>query len=339
MRIDVSQPILEVKGLSIDYPISIGTVRAVRDVSFTLYKGDVLGLVGESGCGKSTLGLSLLRLLRPPGKVSKGSIEYEGRDVLAMGTEELRLLRGAQVAMVFQNPLTSLNPLVRIRDHFFETLRVHNAFTTRDDAEKRAGDILELLGIDRKRLHEYPHQLSGGMRQRIMIGLGLILDPEILIADEPTTSLDVIVEAGFVDLLKDLKVRYNISIILISHNLAMVAEIADRIAVMYGGKIAEIGTAEQIFAEPLHPYTIGLIGCVPNIAVTQDHLVSMPGSPPDLVTPPVGCPFADRCPEVMEVCRNNPPPLKEYRPGQQAACWLHEPESVRSTLTAGTQQV
>ncbi|WP_455381986.1 ABC transporter ATP-binding protein [Salinispira pacifica] len=328
----MAEPILEVNNLSIDYPISIGTVRAVRDVSFTLYKGDVLGLVGESGCGKSTLGLSLLRLLRAPGRVSAGSIMFEGRNVLDLGTEELRLLRGAQIAMVFQNPLTSLNPLVRIRDHFFETLKVHNAFVTKQEAEKRAGDILEQLGIDRKRLHEYPHQLSGGMRQRIMIGLGLILNPEILIADEPTTSLDVIVEAGFVDLLKDLKVQYNISIILISHNLAMVAEIADRIAVMYGGKIAEIGTAEQIFADPLHPYTRGLIGCVPNIAVTQDHLVSMPGSPPDLVTPPLGCPFADRCPEVMDVCRDNAPPLKEYRPGQEAACWLNEPETVRRSV-------
>ena len=163
-----------------------------------------------------------------------------------------------------------------------------------------------------------------------MIGLGLILNPEILIADEPTTSLDVIVEAGFVDLLKNLKELYTISIILISHNLAMVAEVADRIAVMYGGKIAEIGSAEQIFAAPLHPYTRGLIGCVPNIAADQDHLVSMPGSPPDLVTPPAGCPFADRCPEVMEICRRSPPQLVEYRPGQEAACWLHVPATARA---------
>ena len=335
MRAIVAEPILEVKGLSIDYPISIGTVRAVRDVTFTLYKGEVLGLVGESGCGKSTLGLSLLRLLRAPGRVSKGSVEFDGQDILGLGKEDLRMLRGERIAMVFQNPLTSLDPLVRIRDHFFETLKVHNAFVNRADAERLAGDILEQLGIDRKRLHEYPHQLSGGMRQRIMIGLGLVLDPEILIADEPTTSLDVIVEAGFVDLLKDLKERYNISIILISHNLAMVAEIANRIAVMYGGKIAEIGSAEQIFAEPLHPYTRGLIGCVPNVAVDQDHLVSMPGSPPDLVTPPPGCPFADRCPDVMDLCKVIPPILTEYRPGQQASCWLHEPQSVRAAAMEG----
>jgi oligopeptide/dipeptide ABC transporter ATP-binding protein len=213
---------------------------------------------------------------------------------------------------------------MRVREHFFETLRVHNAYMSRPEAEKRAGDVLEQLGIDRKRLHEYPHQLSGGMRQRIMIGLGLILDPEILIADEPTTSLDVIVEAGFVDLLKTLKEQYEISIILISHNLAMVAEIANRIAVMYGGQIVEIGPAEQIFGSPMHPYTKGLIGCVPNINMDQDHLVSMPGSPPDLVTPPTGCPFADRCPEVMDICRERQPELKEYHPGQQAACWLYE---------------
>ncbi|HUX50229.1 MAG TPA: ABC transporter ATP-binding protein [Spirochaetia bacterium] len=324
MSTGVGEPILEVKNLFIDYPITIGTVKAVRDVSFTLNKGDVLGLVGESGCGKSTLGLSFLKLLRPPGKVSSGSIEFEGRDIMSMGTEELRLLRGAQIAMVFQNPLTSLDPLLKLRDHFFETLRVHNAYISRSAAEKRAGDVLEQLGIERERLNEYPHQLSGGMRQRIMIGLGLILNPSILIADEPTTSLDVIVEAGFVDLLKSLKEQYEISIILISHNLAMVAEIANRIAVMYGGRLAEIGTAEQIFAEPLHPYTQGLIGCVPNINADQDFLISMPGSPPDLVTPPAGCPFAARCPKVMEKCAVAPPPLREYRPGQQAACWLYE---------------
>jgi oligopeptide/dipeptide ABC transporter ATP-binding protein len=324
VRDTVEKTILEVKDLSIDYPISIGTVHAVRNVSFTLHKGEVLGLVGESGCGKSTLGLSFLRLLRAPGRVAGGSIEFEGRDIMSMKTEELRLFRGNKMAMVFQNPLTSLNPLMRIRDHFFETLKVHNVFTNRTEAEKKAGDVLERLGIDRQRLHEYPHQMSGGMRQRIMIGLGLILDPEILIADEPTTALDVIVEATFVDLLKLLKEEYNISIILISHNLAMVAEIANRIAVMYGGKIAEIGTAEQIFAEPMHPYTQGLIGCVPNINVDQESLVSMAGSPPDLVVPPPGCPFADRCPKGMDICRQKMPPMKEYRANQQTTCWLYE---------------
>lgn len=322
-----SGTILEVNNLTIEYPINIGTVRAVRNVSFRLYAGETLGLVGESGCGKSTLGLSFLRLLRPPGRVAGGEILFRGTDIVRMKEWELRSVRGNQISMVFQNPLTSLDPLFRVRDHFFETLRTHHPEIRRADAYDRAARILEQLGIDSKRLDEYPHQLSGGMRQRIMIGLGLVLEPEILIADEPTTSLDVIVEAGFVDLLKKLQEEYRISIILISHNLAMVAEIADRIAVMYGGRIAEIGTAEAIFSNPMHPYTQGLIGCIPNIELDMEHLTSMPGSPPDLVAPPAGCPFAARCPKVMDVCRSNMPPLVAYTDQQETACWLYEKEA------------
>lgn len=318
--------ILEVKGLSIDYPINIGTVRAVRDVSFSLYAGETLGLVGESGCGKSTLGLSFLRLLRPPGRIARGEILFRGRDIVTMRQSELLSVRGSQISMIFQNPLTSLDPLFRVRDHFLETLRVHRPEIEKARALRLAAEILSQLGIDPKRLDEYPHQLSGGMRQRIMIGLALVLEPEILIADEPTTSLDVIVEAGFVDLLKELGRRYGISIILISHNLAMVAEIADRIAVMYGGRIMEIGDAESIFAAPLHPYTEGLIGCVPNIELEMERLVSMPGSPPDLVSPPAGCPFAPRCPRVMERCGSEPPILKPRSERQRVACWLYDSE-------------
>ncbi|RKX89508.1 MAG: ABC transporter ATP-binding protein, partial [Spirochaetes bacterium] len=225
--------------------------------------------------------------------------------------------------MVFQNPLTSLDPLYSIEDQFFETLKEHNPHITRQEAAERAGKVLEDLSIDKDRLYEYPHQLSGGMRQRIMIGLGLILDPDLLIADEPTTSLDVIVEAGFIDLLARLKKEYNISLILISHNLGLVAEIADRIAVMYGGMIMEIGVAEDIFARPMHPYTEGLIGCVPNIKMDQEKLASMPGSPPDLVTPPKGCRFSPRCPKVMDICREKTPVLQDYENGRKVACWLY----------------
>jgi len=323
----VAEAILEVNDLSIDYPIAIGTVRAVRGVSFSLYEGEVLGLVGESGCGKSTRGLSILRLQRPPGRVIQGKLLFHGRDILQMNNGELRRLRGADIAMVFQNPLTSLDPLERIRDHFLEALSVHEPSFSRQQGLRRAGDILERLGIERQRLGEYPHQLSGGMRQRIMIGLGLIHEPEILIADEPTTSLDVIVEAGFIDLLKSLKEQYNISLILISHNLAMVAEIADRIAVMYRGMIVEIGSAVQIFAEPLHPYTQRLIDCVPNIDVDSEHLATLPGSPPDLVSPPPGCPFSPRCSRVMEICGREPPALTERGIGRAVACWLYDGKS------------
>jgi oligopeptide/dipeptide ABC transporter ATP-binding protein len=316
--------ILKVENLSIAYPISIGVVRAVEDVSFTLDDGEALGLVGESGCGKSTLGLSILKLQRPPGRVTDGRIMYRGSDILSMSERELLKMRGQNIAMIFQNPLTSLNPLFTVERHFLETIHFHNPSLHKDEAIAGVEKILSELGIERKRMKEYPHQLSGGMRQRIMIGLALIMNPDILIADEPTTSLDVIVEAGFTDLLLTLRRLYKLSIVLITHNLGLVAEIADRIAVMYAGRIMEIATAEQIFAQPLHPYTQGLINCVPNILLDQKELVTMPGSPPDLVDPPRGCRFAPRCPKVMPICREKTPTLREHAPGHSAACWLYQ---------------
>jgi peptide/nickel transport system ATP-binding protein len=319
----MAEPILRIRNLSIDYPINIGTVRAVREVSLELQKGEALGLVGESGCGKSTLGLALLKLLRPPGIISGGEILFKGEDVVRMRKRRLLAVRGQDIAMVFQNPLTSLNPLFRIDQQFHETMKQHIPRIRKHETDKRAEDILEALGVERKRLYDYPHQLSGGMRQRIMIGLGLILNPEIIVADEPTTSLDVIVEAGFIDVLNRLRKEFELSIILITHNLGMVAEIADRIAVMYAGMIIELGTAEQIYHHQLHPYTYGLINCVPNIKLDQEELVTMPGSPPDLVSPPMGCPFADRCPYVMQRCETENPGLETKSNGQQVACWLY----------------
>jgi oligopeptide/dipeptide ABC transporter ATP-binding protein len=320
----MQEPVLEIKNLSIEYPISIGTVKAVEDVSFELQKGEALGLVGESGCGKSTLGLSILKLLRAPGRIAGGEILYRGKDILAMKKNELLELRGQNIAMAFQNPLTSLNPLFRIDRQFLETIQQHEPHIRKNQALARAEKVLEDLGIETKRLYEYPHQLSGGMRQRMMLGLGLIMDPDIIVADEPTTSLDVIVEAGFIDLLNRLRKRYNLSILLITHNLGLVAEIADRVAVMYAGKIVEVGTSEQIYHKALHPYTNGLICCVPNIKLEQEELVTMPGNPPDLVSPPSGCRFAPRCPKVMDICRKESPSLQTYHDGQKAACWLYE---------------
>jgi len=319
-----SETILRVNDLTIHYPISIGIVRAVEGVSFTLADGEALGLVGESGCGKSTLGLSLLKLLRPPGRVTGGSILYRGTDILGLDARSLLAMRGRSISMLFQNPLTSLNPLFTVERHFLETIHYHDPSLSRGKALAATGKMLATLGIEEKRLREYPHQLSGGMRQRIMIGLALIMNPDILIADEPTTSLDVIVEAGFTELLANLRKVYKLSIILITHNLGLVAEIADRIAVMYGGKIMEIGSAQDIFARPMHPYTQGLIDCVPNIQLDQKELVTMPGSPPDLVSPPVGCRFAPRCPKVMPVCTERTPRLLEHAPEHSSACWLYE---------------
>ncbi len=322
-------PILEVRNLSIAYPITIGTVQAVRDVSLTLADGESLGLVGESGCGKSTLGLAILDLLRPPGRITGGQIIYRGRDILTMSPHELLSLRGQGISMIFQNPLTSLNPLFTVERHFLETIKQHDPSMSRETAIQGVEKLLQTLGIEKKRLKEYPHQLSGGMRQRIMLGLALIMNPDILIADEPTTSLDVIVEAGFTELLAALKEMYALSLILITHNLGLVAQVADRIAVMYGGKIVELASAAEIFSRPLHPYTQGLIKSVPNILLDQKELATMPGSPPDLVDPPPGCPFAPRCPFVMDVCRRKMPLLNDY--GQDgdphtAACWLYEKE-------------
>jgi oligopeptide/dipeptide ABC transporter ATP-binding protein len=318
--------ILDVRNLSIAYPITIGVVRAVEGVSFTLGDGEALGLVGESGCGKSTLGLSILKLQRPPGRVTAGQILYRGTDILRMSDKALLSMRGQNISMIFQNPLTSLNPLFTIERHFLETMHFHDPGLPREKARAAVEKMLETLGIEKKRLKEYPHQLSGGMRQRIMIGLALIMNPDIIIADEPTTSLDVIVEAGFTDLLLGLRSLYKLSIILITHNLGLVAEIADRIAVMYAGRIVEIARAQEIFSRPMHPYTRGLIACVPNILADQKELVTMPGSPPDLVDPPAGCPFAPRCPKVMPICREKTPALFEHAPGHSAACWLYGKE-------------
>lgn len=316
------ETILDIENLSVHFPISIGTVRAVEGVTVKIEQGEVMGLVGESGCGKSTLGFSILRLLRPPGQIVGGRILYHGQDIVQMGDHEMLSLRGRRIAMIFQDPLTSLNPLFRIDEQFIETLQTHEKGMDRKTAFSRAESMLESLGISPERLLEYPHQMSGGMRQRIMIGMGLILNPDFLIADEPTTSLDVIVEAQFLDLLNDLRKKFNLTILLITHNLGNVAQLADRITVMYGGTIAETGPARDIFDDPLHPYTRGLLASIPNIKLDQPELITMPGSPPDLVNPPSGCVFHPRCPHAMEICRTEKPDILQ-RDSRLVACWLH----------------
>ena len=313
---------MKIENLDVQFPIHIGTVRAVENVSLNLKKGEVMGLVGESGCGKSTLGFSIIRMLRPPGRISGGRIIYHDEDILKMSTQDVLALRGKRIAMIFQDPLTSLNPLFRIGDQFVETIQTHEAGVSKKKALEKAGVMLERLGIARERLFEYPHQMSGGMRQRIMIGMGLILNPDLLIADEPTTALDVIVEAQFLDLLNELRADFNLTILLISHNLGIVAQMADRITVMYGGRIAETGVSEDVFANPMHPYTQGLLASIPNIQLEQPELKTMPGAPPDLVDPPQGCVFNPRCPQVMEICKNKIPELGKAN-GHRAACWLY----------------
>jgi oligopeptide/dipeptide ABC transporter ATP-binding protein len=315
--------ILEIKNLDVHFPIHIGTVRAVEDVTLDLKKGEVMGLVGESGCGKSTLGFSILRLLRPPGLVAGGEIVYHGNDILKMNERELLDLRGRRISMIFQDPLTSLNPLFSVGNQFVETIQTHENRVSKKEAVERAGQMLNDLGIPEERLHEYPHQMSGGMRQRIMIGIGLILNPDLLIADEPTTALDVIVEAQFLDLLNELRRKFNLTILLISHNLGIVAQMADRITVMYGGRVAEMGKAEAVFDSPKHPYTQGLLASIPNIKLDQPELCTMPGAPPDLVSPPSGCVFHPRCPKVMDICRRESP--KVFKEDDHLTlCWLFD---------------
>lgn len=319
----MAEPILEVKNLYIRYPIYIGNVRAGENISLTLNKGEVMGLVGESGCGKSTLGFSILQMLKPPGRITHGQILYHGRDIVTMAEKEILALRGNNISMIFQDPLTSLNPLFRIDKQFIEAIRTHDKTIGKKTALERSAEILKKLGISPSRLYEYPHQMSGGMRQRIMIGIGLILNPDLLIADEPTTSLDVIVEAQFLDLLNDLRKQFDLTILLITHNLGIVGQLADRVTVMYAGTIAEIGDAEPLFADPLHPYTQGLLASIPNIKLDQPKLVTMPGQTPDLVNPPTGCRFHPRCPKNMDICSQEMPPIFQKN-GSQVACWLYK---------------
>ena len=314
--------ILEIENLTVHFPIYIGTVRAVEDVTLEINQGEVMGLVGESGCGKSTLGFSILRLLRPPGLIAGGQIRYHGNDIVKMNKQELLAIRGKRIAMIFQDPLTSLNPLFRVGDQFIEAIQTHASGVSHKEALEHAADMLKRLGIAPDRLYEYPHQMSGGMRQRIMIGIALVLNPDLLLADEPTTSLDVIVEAQFLDLLNELREQFNLTILLISHNIGIVAQMADRVTVMYGGRLAETGKAEAVFADPRHPYTQGLLASIPNIKLDQPKLHSMPGAPPDLVDPPSGCVFHPRCPYVMDKCRGEIPPSFNDQ-DHRTACWLY----------------
>jgi oligopeptide/dipeptide ABC transporter ATP-binding protein len=264
-------------------------------------------------------------MLKPPGRVSQGQILYHGRDIVQMKDVEILALRGNNISMIFQDPLTSLNPLFRIDKQFIEAIRTHDKSISKKEALERSEAILQRLGIAPSRLYEYPHQLSGGMRQRIMIGIGLILNPDLLIADEPTTSLDVIVEAQFLDLLNELRQQFTLTILLITHNLGIVAQLADRITVMYAGTIAEIGSAEDVFANPLHPYTQGLLASIPNIKLDQPTLHTMPGQTPDLVNPPSGCRFHPRCTHCLDICRQEAPPIVTQN-GSQVSCWLYQKE-------------
>jgi peptide/nickel transport system ATP-binding protein len=318
-----------IRNLTVEYRTRAGSVEAVDDVSLDIRRGEILGLVGESGCGKSTLGKALMRLHTGPARIAAGELWFDGRDLMTLSDREMPEVRGAEIGMVFQDPMTSLNPVQRILDHLTETIHTHEPGVSAADARVRAEELIERLGIRRDRIMDYPHQMSGGMRQRVMISLALSLKALLVIADEPTTSLDVIVEAKFLDLLKELQKEFNLTILLITHNIGVVAEISDRVAVMYAAKLVEIGEVNDVFAHPKHPYTQGLLRSVPNIKLDGGELYKMAGAPPDLTHPPSGCRFHPRCPFAMDICREESPPLEDIEGGQLAACWLYP--SVMST--------
>jgi len=318
----MSTPLLDIRDLKVYYFARRGTVRAVDNVSLKLTKGESLGLVGESGCGKSTLGLAILRLVPEPGRIVAGSIMFDGLDLTKLPEEDMRRIRGSRIAMVFQDPMTSLNPLMKIGEQLIETLMVHGE-TDKEVAKEKAISILGDVGIGPERFNDYPHQLSGGMRQRVMVAMALILKPDLVIADEPTTALDVITQAQIIDLMKDLKEKYKMSLIFISHDISLVSEVADRMAVMYAGQVVEMGDILSIFDEPLHPYTKALLEAIPNIELTDQRLVYIPGSPPDLVSPPPGCRFHPRCPFATDKCKIEEPKMIEVKPGRWVKCFRY----------------
>jgi oligopeptide/dipeptide ABC transporter ATP-binding protein len=314
-------PLLQVDGLVTEFSTGTGPLRAVDGVSFTVDRGEVLGLVGESGCGKSVTSLSIMRLVPPPGRIAAGRILLDGEDLLAKDAEAMRRVRGARIGMVFQEPMTSLNPVFSIGDQIAAAALAHSS-AGRAAAWERAVEMLHLVQVPapRERVRDYPHQLSGGLRQRAMLALALVSGPRLLIADEPTTALDVTIQAQILDLLRRLQAERGMAVLMITHDLGVVAELCHRVAVIYAGRIVELAPVERIFARPLHPYTRGLLRCLPHPSRFGQPLFSIDGAPPDPRRPSAGCRFAPRCPHALESCRRDEPALETREPGHLVAC-------------------
>ena len=320
----MTAPLLQVKDLHTQFFTDDGVVRAVDGISFDLHEGEALGIVGESGSGKSMTALSIMGLVPEPGRVTKGEIRFRGHDLLRMRAEEVREIRGRDVAMIFQDPLSSLNPVLKNGFQIEEAMLAHRHLS-RKQTGVRAVELLRKVRVPAaaERAKDYPHQLSGGMRQRTMIAMGLANEPAILIADEPTTALDVTVQAQILELLRDLNQELNAAIVMITHNLGVVAGLCSRVAVMYAGQIVEEGAVDEIFARPQHPYTWALLRSVPRVdAMRHERLRSIEGLPPDMISPPTGCRFNPRCPFRVDRCFREEPPLEDVAPGHRSACWV-----------------
>jgi oligopeptide transport system ATP-binding protein len=321
------EPLLDVKNLKTQFFTQDGVVRAVDDVTFHINPGETLGVVGESGSGKSITAMSIMRLIpTPPGRIVNGSVNFEGDDVLAMSDEEMRSVRGNKIAMIFQDPMTSLNPVLNINRQIGETLELHLGMS-KSQSRQRAIELLQMVGIPNaeRRVDQYPHQFSGGMRQRVMIAMALSCNPKLLIADEPTTALDVTIQAQILDLMRSLQVEHNTALMLITHDLGVVAGMTDRIQVMYAGHIVETAETEELFANPRHPYTVGLLNSIPRLdAADKTKLDPIRGMPPDLIDLPDMCPFLPRCDYAREKCEQQNPPLLEVNADHRSACWFWE---------------
>lgn len=322
------EKLLEVKDLKISFQTFFGEVEAVRGISFSVGRKETVAIVGESGCGKSVTASGIMRLLpMPPAFFKGGEIIFNGENLLKKSEKEMQAIRGNKISMVFQDPMTSLNPTMKVGNQIVEGLMKHQKLSRRE-AHKKAIEMLDLVAVPQpeKRVNQYPHEFSGGMRQRVMIALAMVCNPQLLIADEPTTALDVTVQAQILELMKNLKEQLGMSIILITHDLGIVADMSDRVVVMYAGQIVETGLTEEIFAGPKHPYTRKLLASVPRLDMSKDEpLYSIEGTPPDLYIPPKGCAFYDRCSEAMKVCKDHMPDMIEHTNTHQSCCWLNHP--------------
>ena len=325
---EAAETLLDIRGLKTHFRTDDGWVRAVDGVDLTIARGETLGVVGESGCGKTVTAMTVLKLIHmPPGKIVAGSVMWQGRDLVSLGIDEMRKIRGKEIAIVFQEPMTSLNPVYTVGDQIAEVIRQHENLNRRD-AMDRAIEMLRLVNIPtpERRVRDYPHQFSGGMRQRVMIAMALSCDPKLLIADEPTTALDVTIQAQILDLLGEMKSRFGMAIMLITHAMGVVAETAQRVVVMYAGKVVEEAPVDRLFANPLHPYTQGLIRSIPRIdssAGKKQRLEAIGGMVPSLIDPPPGCRFAPRCKFAQTACTAEVPALREVEPGHKVACILY----------------